>query len=153
MKAKEERMSKTRDIMTSDPVFVGPEDSAQSAAQLMKTNHVGPIPVVDREKKLVGIVTDRDLALKVVAEGRAPAETKVADVMSRDPYTCGPNDDVEQAYQTMEEHQIRRVPIVDEECHLIGIVAQADIATRAHQEDRLAKTVEGISKPSEAESR
>jgi len=140
-------MAKTRDIMTSDPVSIRPDDSAQSAAQLMKSNHVGPIPVVDGER------TSSSGSSQVVAEGRAPAETKVADVMSRNLFTFGPNDDVEQALETMEEHHVRRVPIVDEECHLVGIVAQADIATRVREENRVARTVEGISQPSAAESR
>ena len=146
-------MPTTRDIMTRDPVCVGPDDSVQTAAQLMKSNHVGPIPVIDRDGKLVGIVTDRDLAIKVVAEDRTPRDTKIADVMSRDPFTCGPNDDVEQVIQTMEEHQVRRIPIVDEECCLVGIVSQADVATRIHEPEKTAEAVEEISRPSERESR
>ena len=146
-------MSKVREIMTGDPVNVGPDDSAQTAAQLMKTNHIGPIPVIDGEKKLVGIITDRDLAIKVVAEGRAPGQTSVADVMSRTLYTCGPNDDVEQAIKTMEEHQVRRVPVVDDQRRLLGIVAQADVATRLREPKRVAKAVEGISRSSETECR
>jgi CBS domain-containing protein len=146
-------MPTTRDIMTRDPVCVGPDDSVQTAAQLMKSNHVGPIPVVDREGKLVGIVTDRDLAIKVVAEGRSPGETKIADVMSRDPFICSPDADIELVIQTMEEHQVRRVPIVDEECCLVGIVSQADVATRIHQPEKVAEAVEEISRPSERESR
>ncbi len=146
-------MPKCRDIMTSDPVFVAPDESVQKAAELMKSKHVGPIPVVDREKKVVGIVTDRDLAIKIVAEGREPRKTTVADVMSREPVTCGPNDDVEQLIEAMEEHQVRRIPIVDENCRLVGIVAQADIAIRMREPGKVAEAVEEISKPSEAESR
>ncbi len=145
-------MAKAREIMTSDPVCVGPNDTVQAAAQLMKSNHVGPIPVIDGSGQIVGIVTDRDLAIKVVAEGRAPDSTKVADVMSRDVFTCGPNDDVEQVIHTMEEHQVRRVPIVDEECCLVGIVAQADVATRSGEREKVAEAVEEISRPSDRES-
>lgn len=146
-------MSKIREIMTNDPVSVNPSDSAQTAAQLMRTNHIGPIPVIDSDRKLVGIVTDRDLAIKIVAEGRAATDTKVADIMSQTLFTCGPNDDVEQAIKTMEEHQVRRVPIVDDQRRLVGIVAQADIATRLSEPKKVGRTVEGISHPSEAESR
>ena len=145
-------MSKTSEIMTKDPVSLSPGDTAQQAAQLMKSNHIGPIPVVDGERKLVGIVTDRDLAIKVVAEGRSAQDTKVSDVMSSKLFTCGPNDDVEKAIETMEEHQVRRIPVVDDQNRLLGIVAQADVATRSGQTKRLGKAVEGISSPSKTES-
>jgi CBS domain-containing protein len=146
-------MTKACDIMTSDPVCVRPEDSAQTAAQIMRSQHVGPVPVVDHQNRLVGIVTDRDLAIKVVAEGRNPRSTKVAEVMSRDPYTATPNADVELVIQTMEEHQVRRVPITEDDRRLIGIVSQADVATRMHQPAKVAEIVEEISCPSVQESR
>ncbi len=146
-------MPKCRDIMTTDPVSVAPDESVQRAAELMKSNHVGPIPVVNREKKLVGIVTDRDLAIKIVAEGREAGKTRVAEVMTREPVICGPNDDVEQVIQAMEEHQVRRIPIVDENRRLVGIIAQADIATRMDEPRKVAEAVEEISRPTEAESR
>jgi len=145
-------MATLRDIMTKDPVTVRADDSAQKAAGLMKDNHVGPIPVLDQERKLIGMVTDRDLAIKIVAEGK-PADTKVSDVMSRDLFTCGPDDNVKEAIRTMETHQVRRVPVVDDQGHLLGIVAQADLATKTQKPERVAKTVESISQASEAESR
>jgi CBS domain-containing protein len=145
-------MATLKDIMTKDPITVRSDDSAQKAAGLMKDNHVGPIPVLDQERKLIGMVTDRDLAIKVVAEGR-PADTKVSDVMSRDLFTCGPNDNVKEAIRMMETHQVRRVPIVDDQGHLLGIVAQADLATRTEKPGRVAEAVETISRPTNAESR
>jgi len=145
-------MATLKDIMTKDPVTVRPDDSAQKAAGLMKDNHVGPIPVLDQERKLIGMVTDRDLAIKIVAEGK-PAETKVSDVMSRDLFTCSPDDNVKDAIRTMEMHQVRRVPVVDDQGHLLGIVAQADLATKTEKPERVAKAVESISQASEAESR
>jgi len=145
-------MATLREIMTKDPVTVRADDSAQKAAGLMKDNHVGPIPVLDQERKLIGMVTDRDLAIKIVAEGK-PADTKVSDVMSRDLFTCGPDDNVKEAIRTMETHQVRRVPVVDDQGHLLGIVAQADLATKTQKPERVAKTVESISQASEAESR
>lgn len=144
-------MGTLKDIMTKDPITVRPDDSAQKAASLMKESHIGPIPVLDRESKLIGIVTDRDLAIKVVAEGRS-SDTKVSDVMSRNLFTCGPDDNVKDASALMETHQVRRIPIVDDQGYLLGIVAQADLA-RTGKPDQVAKTVENISKPSEAESR
>ncbi len=145
-------MATLKEIMTKDPITVRPDDSAQKAAGLMKDNHIGPIPVLDQERKLIGMVTDRDLAIKVVAEGRS-ADTKVSDVMSRDLFTCGPDDNVKEAIRTMETHQVRRVPIVDDKGHLLGIVAQADLATRTENPEKVAKTVESISQASQAESR
>jgi CBS domain-containing protein len=145
-------MATLKDIMTKDPITVRPDDSAQKAAGLMKDNHIGPIPVLDQERKLIGMVTDRDLAIKVVAEGR-PADTKVSDVMTRDLFTCGPDDNVKEALRTMETHQVRRVPIVDDQGHLLGIVAQADLATKTGKPEKVAQAVESISQASEAESR
>ena len=144
-------MPVVREIMTIDPVSIGPNESVQAAARLMKSNHVGSIPVLEGEKKLVGILTDRDLAIKVVSEGRAPMSTNVSDVMSRNVLTCGPNDDVETAIKTMEEHQIRRVPVVDDQQRLLGIVAQADVATRVGEPKRVAKAGGEISRPTDAE--
>lgn len=144
-------MPAVSEIMTTDPVSISPNESVQTAARLMKTNHVGSIPVLEGERKLVGILTDRDLAIKVISEGRAPVSTSVADVMSRKVLTCGPNDDVESAIQTMEEHQIRRIPVVDDQQRLVGIVAQADVATRFDEPRRVAKAVGKISRPTDAE--
>jgi len=102
------------------------------AAQLMKYEDVGPIPIVeDKEvKKLTGIVTDRDLAIKVVAEARDPKTTQVEEVMSEGLVTCRENDDVQSVLKLMEDNQIRRIPVVDQSDHLLGIIAQADVATR-----------------------
>ena len=145
-------MTTLKEIMTKDPITVSPDDSAQKAASLMKESHVGPIPVLDHESKLIGMITDRDLAIKVVAEGR-DSDTKVSDVMTRNLYTCGPNDNVKEAIELMETHQVRRVPIVDKQGHLLGIVAQADLATRTRKPERVGEAVENISQASDAESR
>jgi CBS domain-containing protein len=145
-------MATLKEIMTRNPITVRVDDSAQKAAGLMKDNHIGPIPVLDQESRLIGLVTDRDLAIKVVAEGKS-ADTKVGDVMSRDLFTCGPDDNVKEALKTMEAHQVRRVPIVDDQGRLLGIVAQADLATKTEKPERVAKAVESISQASEAESR
>src|SRR2546423_12900478 len=120
------------EVMTKDPSCSLPTDSVFAAAQLMKSEDVGPIPVVSDKQtgKLEGIVTDRDLALKVVADGRDPKTTKISEVMTTDVVTCRPDDDAGKALQLMEEHQVRRIPIVDENKSLVGIIAQADVATR-----------------------
>ena len=118
----------------------------------MKTENVGSIPVCEgrQSRRLIGIVTDRDLALQVVAEGRDPNGTVVQDVMTRDPITCSPEDSLEDALEAMQNRQIRRIPVINREWRLVGIIAQADIATRSRQRDKTAETVEQISKPSTA---
>ena len=142
---------KCSEIMTKNPACCLPTDTVDRAAQLMKTENVGPIPVVGDEqtKKLVGIVTDRDLALNVVAEGRDPKSTKVGDVMTTGVIACRTDDDLEKATTAMEEHQVRRIPIVDETDRIVGIIAQADVA-RLGQNTETAEVVSEISKPSAA---
>jgi len=119
----------------------------EEAAQIMKRENIGPIPVIQDEqtRKLVGIVTDRDLALKIVAEGRDAKSTKVEAVMTRKVVTCRAEDDVQKALDAMAEHQLRRIPVVDKEGKILGIIAQADVATRVNQPDKTAEVVKGIS--------
>ena len=119
------------EIMTKDPECCVPSDSVMKAAQLMKSEDVGPIPIVEdkEEMKLTGILTDRDLAIKVVAEARDPKTTQVEEVMSEGLVTCRENDDVQSVLKLMEDNQIRRIPVVDQSNHLLGIIAQADVAT------------------------
>lgn len=143
-------MKKCNEVMTKDPVYCLPNDAVARAAQLMKKENIGPIPVIENErtKKLVGIVTDRDLALKVVADGRDPKVTKVEEVMTREVVTCRPEDDLQKALDAMSEHQLRRIPVVEDGNKLVGIIAQADVATRVNQPQKTAETVKGISQSS-----
>src|ERR1051326_524509 len=101
-----------REIMTRNPEYVLPSDPVMKAAKLMKAEDVGPIPIVDDKdgKKLTGIVTDRDLAIKVVAEARDPRTTTVKEVMTDDLVTCKENEDVRSALKLMQENQVRRIP-------------------------------------------
>jgi CBS domain-containing protein len=93
----------------------------------------------------VGIVTDRDLALKVVAEGRDPKTTKVEAVMTRKVVTCRADDELQKALDTMAEHQLRRIPVVDNNNKIVGIIAQADVATRVDRPEKTAEMVKEIS--------
>jgi CBS domain-containing protein len=137
---------KIQDVMTRDPRSVSPQTTAREAAQLMKAEDVGIIPVVDGSR-LVGVVTDRDLAVRVVAEGR-DASTTVRDVMSSNRIaTCRPEEDIDRAMETMAKEQVRRIPIVDERGALVGIVAQADVVRKAENDRKAEKTVERISEP------
>ena len=140
-------MKKCSDIMTEDLVYCLPEDPVSKVAQLMKKEDIGPVLIVDNEqtKTLVGIVTDRDLALKVVAEGRDPQTTKVEAVMTRKLVTCRADDDVENAMKAMAQYQLRRIPVVDDNNRLVGIISQADVATRVDEPEKTAEVVKEIS--------
>jgi CBS domain-containing protein len=114
---------------------------------LMKSENVGAIPVVENEqtRKLIGIVTDRDLALKIVAEGLDATSTLVGVAMTHKVVTCLAEDDLQKALDAMAEHQLRRIPIVDVNSQVVGIIAQADVATRFDQPEKTAEMVKEIS--------
>lgn len=142
-------MKKCSDIMTKDLVYSKPDDSVDDVARLMKKEDIGPVLIVeesDQGKRLVGIVTDRDLAIKVVGEGRDPKKTKVKDVMTTKVVTCRADDDVQNAMNAMAQHQLRRIPVVDEYGMLVGIISQADVATRVNEPEETAEVVKEISK-------
>jgi CBS domain-containing protein len=140
---------KARDIMTSDPRCVTPDTSLQEAARLMKDEDVGLVPVVERQgsRRLVGLLTDRDITIRVVAEGRDAVGTPVRDVMSADVTSCRVDDSVDEVMRTMGEEQVRRIPIVDERGDLVGIVAQADVVREGPSDSKAERTVEKISQP------
>lgn len=135
---------KVKDIMTSDPATVGPNDLVAQAATLMKQEDCGAIPVV-RDNSLIGIITDRDITIRAVAAGRDPKTTKVSEVMSADPITVGPDDDVSEAASIMAKSQIRRLPVV-EKGKLLGIVVTAQLARREKASD-VGETIKEISEP------
>ena len=140
-------MNKCNEIMTKNPVCCLPSDLVTKAAELMKSEKIGSIPVIENEqtKKLVGIVTDRDLTLRIVAEGLDAKSTKVDAVMTRKVVTCRAEDDLQKALDAMSEHQLRRIPVVDGDNKIIGIIAQADVATRVNQPQKTAEVVKEIS--------
>ncbi|HET7568857.1 MAG TPA: CBS domain-containing protein [Gaiellaceae bacterium] len=131
------------EVMTHDPRTVEPETPVSEAARLMRDDDVGIVPVVEGDR-LVGTVTDRDIAVRVVAEGRTGI-TKVGEIASREIVTIDPQQDVDEAMRLMAEHQVRRLPVCEEDGRLVGIVAQADVARHA-SEERTGETVERISR-------
>jgi CBS domain-containing protein/osmotically-inducible protein OsmY len=139
---------KCKDLMTRNPEACVPTDTAARAAQIMKNEDVGPVPIVAGrgDKHLIGIVTDRDLALNVVAEGEDPNRVRVDEIMSRDLVSCRPEDDVERALHSMTERKVRRLPVVDKDGKLVGIISQADIA-RKLDEAETGEVVGEISEP------
>lgn len=140
---------KNSDIMTKDLIYSLRSDMVSDVAQLMKDEDIGPVLIVDDSndgKRLVGIVTDRDLALKVVGEGRDPQNTRVEDVMTESLVTCRADDDVENAMRAMAQNQLRRIPVVDDSGQLVGIISQADLATRLNEPQSTAEVVKEISR-------
>ena len=138
-----------REIMSKDPRTVTPETTLRDAARLMKDEDVGILPVVESQgsRKLVGVVTDRDITIRHVAEGHTKADCTVREAMSSSVRTGREEDSVDDIMDMMGREQVRRVPIVDERGDLVGIVAQADIVRHARDEDKAERTVEQISKP------
>ena len=140
-------MKKCSEVMTKNPVCCLPDDLVTKAADLMKNEHIGSIPVIENEetKKLIGIVTDRDLTIRIVAEGLDAKTTKVETVMTRKLITCRAEDDLQKALDAMSENQLRRIPIVDDDNKILGIIAQADVATRVDHPKKTAAMVKEIS--------
>jgi CBS domain-containing protein len=133
-----------RDVMTSNPCTIDAEKSVAYAAKMMRQEDVGLAPIVEGDK-LIGMLTDRDIAIRVVAEGRDPDQVKVRDVASMRLVTVDPQQDLDEALRMMAKHQVRRLPVVEEDGRLVGVVAQADIA-REGDDSRTGQLVEEISK-------
>ncbi|HSL43975.1 MAG TPA: CBS domain-containing protein [Anaerolineales bacterium] len=140
-------MKKCSDVMTRNVVTCTPENSIVEAAQLMKTEDIGPVLIVDNDdsRTLVGILTDRDIVIKVIAEGQEAKTTRVGDVMSKKLVTCRTEDDVDVAMQAMAQYQLRRIPVVEENMRLAGIISQADVATRVDAPEKTGEVVKEIS--------
>jgi CBS domain-containing protein len=119
-----------QDAMTSTPTAITPDTTVQEAARLMKTEDVGSLPIVE-DGRLTCVITDRDLAIRGVAEGLG-AETPVRELASKDVVTIDPQQSLEEAARLMAEHQIRRLPVVEEDGNLVGMLAQADVAQAGH---------------------
>jgi CBS domain-containing protein len=137
-----------RDVMTPGVRTVSPSQSLAEAAEVMKGEDVGSVPVVE-EGRLAGIVTDRDIVTRAVAERRDPQTVKVGEVASQELVTVEPEQDLDEALALMAYHQVRRLPVV-EEGQLVGMLAQADVALEA-KEKKVGEVVEEISKPSSTE--
>jgi len=136
------------EVMTRNPHCCLPNDSVQMAAQMMKKANIGSIPVIDnnQDRRLIGILTDRDLVLSVVVDGRGAKSTMVEEVMTRKVETCFVDDNLQVAIDKMSKFQYRRLPVVDLENKILGIIAQADIAIRVDEPQETAAMVKKISR-------
>jgi CBS domain-containing protein len=119
-----------REVMTSNPRAIEADKPVSDAAKMMRDEDVGLAPIVEGER-LVGTLTDRDIATRVVAEGKDPETTSVREVASTDLITVDPEKDLDEAVRLMAQHQVRRIPVVEEDGRLVGVVAQADVARQA----------------------
>jgi CBS domain-containing protein len=139
---------RVKHVMTKNPSCCVPSDKAPKAASIMRDEDTGIVPVIDNEQsqRIVGVVTDRDLCMNVVAEGRDPNTMAVDACMTTTVVTCSPNDAVEKATELMKQNQIRRVPVVDEERRLQGIVSMADLVERG--DVKMAETHDTLKKVS-----
>ena len=132
-----------REIMTSNPSTIEPDNTVVDAARIMKQEDAGVVPVTENGR-LTGMVTDRDIAIRVVAEGKDPQSTPVREVASKDLVTVDPQQDLDEALRLMAKHQVRRLPVVEEDGKLVGVVAQADVA-RHGDDTKTGQVVQEIS--------
>ena len=132
-----------REVMTSNPCTIDADKSVAYAAKMMRDEDVGLAPIVEGDK-LIGMLTDRDIAIRVVADGKDPDQVKVREVASKQVVTIDPQQDLDEALRIMAKHQVRRLPVVEEDGKLVGVVAQADVA-REGDDTQTGKLVEEIS--------
>src|SRR5918996_3781602 len=146
-------MMKVKEIMTSNPACCTPDVRLEEAAKLMVEHDCGEIPVVESMTLLrpVGVITDRDITCRTVVQGKNPLEIQVAECMSSPCVMVTPETSLEECCRVLEQHRIRRVPVVDEQGYLCGMVSQADIAKCAPNE-QTAEVVKEVSQPTEAPS-
>jgi CBS domain-containing protein len=134
-----------RDVMTARPRSVTRDTTLNQVAELMEAEDVGVIPVVEGER-VVGMVTDRDIVVRAIAQGRDPRETRVSDIASQDVVTVTPDHDLSDALKLMAQYQVRRLAVTDDENRLLGVVSQADVALEA-KEKHAGEMLEDISRP------
>jgi CBS domain-containing protein len=147
-------MKTVNELMTRDPVCCSPETSLQEVAQMMLEHACGCIPIVESngQERIVGVITDRDICCRTVAQGRNPLELTARDVMTKPAVTVGPRTSIDECCELMEENLIRRIPVVDDSGRCCGIVAQADVVLHVER-NRAADVLRHVSQPTEIESR
>jgi len=133
-------------IMTKDVHAIQPNATVQNAAGLMRSFNVGSLPVL-HGSKLIGIITDRDITMRITAAGLSPVQTNVADAMTSAVRVCLDEEEVEQADKMMEQLQVRRLPVVDKDEHLVGMISLADIAERVHDQKLVGEVLELVCEP------
>jgi CBS domain-containing protein len=138
-------MTTAREIMHPEAQCIGEDDNLQSAARMMRDLNVGSLPICGRDDRLHGIITDRDIVIRCLAEGRDPAQVRAEEFAQRRVHWVDASDDEDQVVRVMEEHQIRRVPVLENK-RLVGMISEADLAQQL-PEQKLAHFVESIYAP------
>lgn len=138
-----------REVMTRGVECIGPDATLYEAARKMRDLDVGPLPVCGPQDRLVGMVTDRDITIRGIAEGLDPRTARIRDVMTPNIIYCFEDQDVEEAAQLMKENQIRRLVVLNQDKRLVGIVSLADLAVDGHDEMLAGSTLEAVSEPAE----
>jgi CBS domain-containing protein len=140
---------KVSDMMHEFPVCCSEVDTAQRAAELMKEHHAGALPVVELKNggKVIGVVTDRDICLRVVAEARDPLKVQIRKCMTSAPVCCGPNDDVQYALLLMREHHVRRIPVVEKDGSICGMISFANLVMNHVDPSQLFEMIKAVSLP------
>lgn len=143
-----------KEVMTTDPACCGQDTSLQEVARLMVKHDCGEIPIIDNQQsgRPVGVITDRDIVVRTIAEGRNPLDVTAGECMTRAIVTVRSDQSIEDCCETMEKHQIRRVPVTDTAGRCVGIVSQADIARRVSQR-AAGEVVHDVSKPASTSAR
>jgi CBS domain-containing protein len=137
-------MSKTaRDVMSGGTECIGERDTILDAAKRLSELDVGAMPICGEDDRLKGMLTDRDIVVKVLAQGKDPSGTTAGELAEGKPVTIGADDSVEEALETMAEHKVRRLPVIDDQ-RLVGVISQADVA-RELPEEQTGKLVEAVS--------
>ncbi|WP_447985056.1 CBS domain-containing protein [Nitrospira sp. Nam74] len=140
-----------KNLMTPNPKVCTPSMTSEAAARIMEQENVGALPVIDgASKKLIGIVTDRDLCLGVIAKGYSPAAVTISNCMTTHLLTCGPQDNVEYCEQLMKQHQVRRIVVIDEHGCCMGIISQGDLALYIQSPQEIYDTLREVSRPGHA---
>ena len=137
---------KVNECMCQDVCFVKPDCNVYDAARIMNENHIGCIPVVDENKSLVGVLTDRDIVLRTVACDKNAKQTQVSEIMTTNVCTCGCEKDIEEAQNIMSQNQIRRIPVVDDQNKIVGILTLGDLVNNCKKtgDFKFSKTMEDI---------
>jgi CBS domain-containing protein len=138
---------KLKDIMTPNVECVRPEDTLEDAARKMRDLDVGPLPVCGDNDRLAGMITDRDITVRAVAEGKDPKTTRVRDAMSEEIIYCFEDQDVQEAARTMRERQVRRLVVLNRDKRLVGIVSLGDLATETGDKQKSGEVLQDVSEP------
>jgi len=136
-----------KDIMTPNAECIRPDDTLEDAAKKMRDLDIGPLPVCGDNDRLAGMITDRDIAVRAVAEGKDPRTTKVREVMSEKIIYCFEDQDVEEAARIMQERQVRRLVVLNRDKRLVGIVSLGDLATETGDRMKVGEVLQDISEP------